>query len=95
VNIEAENLDEFRVLMNDDVLDLDKPVSIFVNGNQVVSKQFERRLKEGLEWGVNVGEFGRFFPAYYQGLAPKVVPAAAEKKPDEQPAPEQKPEEKK
>lgn len=83
VNIEAENLDEFRVLMNDEFLDLDKPVSIFVNGSQVVSKQFERRLKDGLEWGVNVGEFGRFFPAYYQGLAPKVVPAAAEKKPDE------------
>lgn len=95
VNIEAENLDEFRVLMNDDQLDLDKPVSIFVNGNQVVSKQFERRLKDGLEWGVNVGEFGRFFPAYYQGLAPKVVPAAAEKKPDEKAPEAPKPEEKK
>lgn len=70
VNIDSENLGEFIVYMNDDLLDLDQPVSIVVNGTELVSKTFERNFREMFAIADDHGEYGRVFPAYYRAFAP-------------------------
>jgi hypothetical protein len=60
VDIQAENLGECTVCMNDDLLDLDKEVTIFANGNQAAKRKMDRRLRDlfdiadfysGADWG--------------------------------------------
>jgi hypothetical protein len=68
--------------MNDDLLDLGKAVSIVVNGEEVVNKVFERRMREMFEVADIFGEFGRLFPSQYRGVVKTAVPAATDDKPE-------------
>lgn len=78
IDIQCENLGEFLVHMNDDLLDLDKPVSINCNGKDLGNKLFERDLRGMLETADFWGEWGRVFPAKFRGVAPtKIAPPPA------------------
>jgi hypothetical protein len=73
VDLSGSNLGEFVVYMNDDLLDLDKPVKVTCNGSELVVKQFERNLKAIFETADTFGEYGRVFTAEFRGFAPTEV----------------------
>jgi hypothetical protein len=73
VDITCENLGEFHVYMNDDLLDLDKEVTIVVNGTQLAKKTFPRDHRAMLKLAIDYCELGRYFPACYRGVVPKIV----------------------
>lgn len=78
VDIQCENLDEFVVYMNDELLDLDKPVDVWVNGSPLAEKRvFERSLRPMLSLADSWGEWGRMFPAQYRGVVPTNMTSAA------------------
>lgn len=82
VDVQSTNLGEFIICMNDDLLDLDKEVEVFVNGKSVVKKVFERSARQMLVFADDWGEFGRLFPVQVPVIVPTVI-APAEKKPDD------------
>jgi hypothetical protein len=83
VDIQCENLGEFYLYMNDELLDLDKEVAVFVNGTQIAKKGFERDLRTMIEIGDTWGEWGRMFPARFRGVVPtKIVAPTAPPAPD-------------
>lgn len=45
VKVEAENVSSFRIYLNDLLLDLDRPVTVVVNGEVLVQKKVERNLQ--------------------------------------------------
>ncbi len=76
--LEGTNLGEFWLYMNDDLLDLGRPVQVICNGEVLVEKTFERSLKSIFDTADEFGEYGRVFTAVYQGFAPsKAVEEAA------------------
>jgi hypothetical protein len=75
VDIQSDNLGEFWIYMNDDLLDLDKEVAIFANGTQLAKKVFERNLRDMIDIADRVGEWGRMFPAHYRGVVPTKIVA--------------------
>lgn len=77
VDLTGTNLGEFVLYMNDDLVDLDKPVMITCNGSELVTKQFERNLKGMFDNAEIFGEFGRVFTAEFRGFAPTEVAADA------------------
>ncbi len=77
VQIDGENLGEFRLFMNDELLDLSEEVTIVVNGEELVTRKFERRFRDMFEVADEYGEYGRVFPAEYRGFAPSTVPEDA------------------
>ncbi len=77
IDIQPENLGEFVVYMNDDLLDLDKEVAVFVHGTQVVKQKFERDFRRMLEDADERGEYGRVFTASYRGVVPTKIEAPA------------------
>lgn len=90
IDIQAENLGEFEVFMNDDLLDLDKEVAVFVNGVQTAKRTFDRTAESMFKIADQMGEYGRFFPASYLGAAPTAAasPAKSDKPADGGPAPD-------
>ncbi len=74
VDITATNLGEFTLYMNDDLMDLDNPVSIQVNGEIVATRKFERSIRDMFETADTFGEYGRVFMADYRGFAPAPTP---------------------
>jgi hypothetical protein len=84
VDIQCENLGEFWLYMNDDLLDLDKEVAVFVNGTQLAKKVFDRDLRRMFEIADTYGEWGRMFPARFRGVVPTkiVAPPAPPANPD-------------
>jgi len=83
VDIQCENLGEFWLYMNDDLLDLDKEVAIFVNGQQLAKKVFDRDLRHMIEIADSYGEWGRMFPARFRGVVQnKITPPPAPPVPD-------------
>lgn len=70
VDVTATNLGEFSVYLNDDLLDLDRPVTIQVNGHVVAIRKFERSIRDMFETADNYGEYGRVFMAHFRGFAP-------------------------
>lgn len=96
VSITAENLDEFTLCLNDDLVDLDKPVAIMINGAPVgTTKTYERSVSEMLTMANDWGEYGQLFPVQIPLRVPQAAVAAkndgedpkkdegGEKKPDE------------
>jgi len=77
VDLTGTNLGEFVVYLNDDLLDLDKPIAITCNGTELVTKTFERDLKAIFETADTFGEYGRVFTAEFRGFAPTEVAADA------------------
>ena len=83
VDIQCENLGEFWLYMNDDLLDLDKEVAVFVNGTQLAKKVFDRDLRSMFTIADTYGEWGRMFPARFRGVVPtKIVAPVAPPAPD-------------
>ncbi len=76
VTVDGENLGEFHLYLNDDLVDLDNAVTIVCNGQELVSKKFERGLKLLFDTADNLGDYGRVFTARYIGNAPTVIAAA-------------------
>jgi hypothetical protein len=88
VDIQCENLGEFWLYMNDDLLDLDKEVAVFVNGTQLAKKVFDRDLRHMIDAADSVGEWGRVFPARFRGVVPnKIVAPVAPPAPPANPDP--------
>ncbi len=77
VDINATNLGEFTLYLNDDLMDLDNPVSIQVNAEVVATRKFERSIRDMFETADTFGEYGRVFMADYRGFAP-APPAEAD-----------------
>jgi hypothetical protein len=96
VNINCTNLGEFEVFMNDDLLDLDKEVGIFVNGVPVKKDTFERRAENMFKIADDLREYGRFFPCSHVATVPAPQPTPANDapkggdKPADKPADEKK-----
>jgi hypothetical protein len=84
VDIQCENLDKFWLYMNDDLLDLDKEVAVFVNGTQIAKKVFDRDMRQMFWIADNECEWGRVFPAIFRCVVPSkiVAPTAPPAGPD-------------
>ncbi len=75
VDIKSENLSEFALYMNDDLLNLDNEIAVFVNGTQIAKRVFERDLRRMIEIADTYGEWGRMFTARLRGVVPaKIAP---------------------
>jgi hypothetical protein len=86
VDVQCENLGEFNVYLNDDLLDLDKEVTVFVNGELNSKKRVDRRLIDAIELADRTGEYGRIFTASLRCVVKtKVEPPAAPPGPDAKP----------
>ena len=77
VDLTGQNLGEFVVYMNDDLLDLDNEITVTCNGSELVKKTFERSLKTIFAIADTFGEYGRVFTSEYRGFAPTTVAADA------------------
>ena len=77
VSVAAENLSEFILYMNDELLDLDKEVSVSVNGEVQITKIFERRMRDMFETASILGEFGQVYPSSYRGTVKSNITEAA------------------
>ncbi len=70
VDIASDNLAEGILLLNDDLLDLDRPVAVRVNGREVWTGKAERRLKTALYWIGQTGERTLWAPAEIRFTVP-------------------------
>ena len=75
VDIQCDNMSECTLFMNDDLLDLDKEVAIFVNGVQNQKKRFERDLRKLFEIADTYSEWGRAFTAHARIVVPAKIVA--------------------
>lgn len=93
VDIQSENLSEFGLYMNDDLLNLDNEIAVFVNGTQIAKRVFERDLRQMLTIADTYGEWGRMFTARLRGVVPAkiVAPPAPPANPDPNAPPAQPP----
>lgn len=78
VSVSGENLNEFILYMNDELLDLDKEVTVEVNGEVVAKKVFVRQMRDMFDYADSIGEFGRVFPSSFRGTVPTKIEAAPE-----------------
>lgn len=60
IDVKAENIEIVRILVNDALVDLDKPVKININGELVKTQQFERSL----DFLLNFHQQNRFDPSF-------------------------------
>jgi hypothetical protein len=63
IEITSTNVYEFRVMLNDEIVDLDKPLEILVNGEQAFSGKKERSLRHALDEYHRTGDPTRAFTA--------------------------------
>lgn len=80
IDIETVNVLELRVFLADGLLDLDRPVTIRVNGKERVKRTFSRNLRELLEnrFFNNPGDYGLYTARVLVDDIPANVPVAAE-----------------
>ena len=69
VSVDSVNLAEFRLFLNDELVDLDRNVTIVVNGRKQVDRRFGRDLRAMLRTAEVFGEYGHLFVASYRGNA--------------------------
>lgn len=79
VEITGDNLAEGILLLNDDLLDLDRPVSVKFNGREVWKGTATRKIQTALSWIGQTGERTLFAPAEIRftvpgGAAPAPAP---------------------
>jgi len=88
IDVTCENIGEFYVYMNDDMLDLDKDVTVLVNAELNQKKHVERKLTEAIETADGMGEYGRIFTASLRCVVKGKAPAAPDPnaKPGDKPA---------
>jgi hypothetical protein len=87
VDIQADNLGECTVYMNDLLLNLDKPVTVIVNGNKAVdNKTVERDLRKMFEIADYYAEWGRAFTAQCRVVVPTKIAAPVAPDPAQPPA---------
>lgn len=55
IEVTGDGVDGFR--LSDEIVDLDKPVTVFVDGTQVLERTVTRSLRFALEWVEQTGEF--------------------------------------
>lgn len=77
VDIQATNLSEFTVCLNDDLMDLDKEVAILVNGKEVARKVFPRNTTDMITLADTFAEYGRIYPVQVNASAPSAAAAVA------------------
>jgi hypothetical protein len=79
--------------MNDDLLNLDNEIVVFVNGTQIAKRVFERDLRQMLMIADTYGEWGRMFTARLRGVVPAkiVAPPVPPANPDPNAPPVQPP----
>jgi hypothetical protein len=70
VDLVADNLAEGCLLLNDDLLDLDREITVRVNGTQVWKGKPERSLKTAIYWIEQTGERTLFAPAEVRFTVP-------------------------
>ena len=70
VDLVADNLAEGCLLLNDELLDLDREVTVRVNGTQVWKGKPERSLKTAIYWIEQTGERTLFAPAEVRFTVP-------------------------
>jgi hypothetical protein len=78
VDIQADNLGECTVFMNDQLLNLDKPVTVIVNGAPSATnnnKLMERDLRKMFDIADNYSEWGRAFTAECRVVVPTKIAA--------------------
>ena len=73
VDVQCENLGEFYVYMNDNLLDLDKDVTVFINGKETVKKHVERIFKDAIDTADQWEEYGRIFTASIRCVVPVTI----------------------
>lgn len=78
ISIDGKNVGEFKVYMNDDLVNLDNEITISCNGKAIETRKFERDLKEIFDTADNWGEYGHIFTASYRGFAPAEIAAPEE-----------------
>jgi hypothetical protein len=76
IDVQCENLGEFYVYMNDDLLDLDKEVSVFVNSELNTKKKVERSLNVAIDTADSNEEYGRIFTASLRCVVKTKIAAA-------------------
>jgi len=69
--LECHRIVAFRVQLNDALLDLDRPVTIVVNGKEVVSKKLDRSLLHLYDHVRNSGDWTRIYPCSVTVEVPK------------------------
>jgi hypothetical protein len=79
VDIKSTNMGEFVVFMNDELLDLDREVEIFVNTKSVAKRVFERNAMNMLEHADMFSEWGRLFPAQFRTFVTSQAPGPDKK----------------
>lgn len=79
VDIQSTNLSTFVLMLNDDLLDLDREVAIFVNGNEIDKRVFDRKTDQMLDFADEWFEYGRLFPVVVERTVPLVVAASEPK----------------
>ena len=70
LDLVTDNLAEGILLLNDDLLDLDREVAVKVNGREVWKGKPERRVKTALYWIGQTGERTLFVPAEVRFTVP-------------------------
>jgi len=85
VSIDGTNVGEFVVYMNDDLVNLDNPITVMCNGEGLeVDKVFERDLSKMFDRADLLGEYGNVFPVEFRGFAPaEIEPDAPDEAGDE------------
>jgi hypothetical protein len=89
VDLESDNLAEGILLLNDDLVDLDREVQVRVNGREVFRGKPARSAKTALYWIGQTGERTLFVPAEIRFTVPAdaVAPKKAGGDPPPAPAP--------
>lgn len=78
VTVDGENIGEVTIYMNDQLLDLDKAVTVSINGSEVANRVFKRSLRAAFNKANGRGEWGRFYMTSFRGFAPTTIEASAE-----------------
>ncbi len=66
IEITSKNVYEFRVMLNDDIVDLDRPIEVVANGQTVFNGKKDRSLRHALDQLYRSGDPARAFPASLQ-----------------------------
>jgi len=70
IEVQSDNLAEGILLLNDDVVDLERDLAVKVNGREVWKGKAERRLRTALSWIEQTGERTLFVPAELRFTVP-------------------------
>ncbi|MCG3135595.1 MAG: hypothetical protein HMLKMBBP_03316 [Planctomycetes bacterium] len=74
ISIECDNLEDFELALNDDVVNLDNEVAIFVNGTEMLKKKLNREHATIVRFTNELGDYGRVYTAAWRGVVPRKAP---------------------